>query len=283
MNCEQSKFELTQFLAPFARAVEADIELWIADDSVPEELANGMRYCVEGGKRFRPALVCLSAAAAGAPENDELVRRAAASVELVHAYSLIHDDLPCMDDDETRRGRPTAHVRYGEAMAILIGDALLTRAMGLLAESADPRAAGLVAELCLGAGPSGMVAGQVADMDLCSIADGMEGIEYIHRRKTAALIRAAARMGAVAAGAGRKLIDMLGNYAEKLGMAFQVFDDLLDESDSEKRSCLAQLGPDEARSLGRRLTDEAESIIQPLGDEASGLKKLAEMLVNRGY
>jgi len=283
MSSNITETTLEQILAPFSKRVEADIATWLVEPSVPDQLAEGMRYCVEDGKRLRPALVYLSALAAGGNDEDILVRRAAVAVELVHVYSLVHDDLPSMDNDITRRGKPTAHVKYGEAMAILIGDGLLTRAMGLLAESGHPSSHLLVAELAASAGASGMVAGQVADMDLCTIPDGREGVEYIIVRKTAALIQAASRMGAIAAGGDDSVLDALGEFALKMGMAFQVFDDLLDKDEEEDRSIVAEIGMEEAIIFGEKLTTEALSAVTPLGYRADTLKQLATLLVNRKY
>jgi len=139
--------DLKELLRPYARQCEEDLASWLVEAGTPEPLAEAMRYCVlGGGKRLRPALACMAAEAVGDGSPDELARRCGAAVELVHCYSLVHDDLPAMDDDALRRGKPTAHVRFGEAMAILTGDALLTRAFGILAEADDPRAARLAAE-----------------------------------------------------------------------------------------------------------------------------------------
>ena len=198
--------KLGLMLAPYARKVESDLQLWLVDDGVPVSLAEAMHYCVlGGGKRLRPALVYLAAEAAGGSEDDEHVRRSAAAIEMVHTYSLVHDDLPAMDDDSLRRGRPTAHVKFGQAMAILAGDALLTRAFGVLAEGpAGGPVAELTGELASAAGAAGMIAGQVADMALCEVPAGLDGLQYIHMRKTAALIRSAARMGAICQAAPRR-------------------------------------------------------------------------------
>jgi len=286
---------LTALLAPHAERLEVDLADWLVPPETPASLAEGMRYCVSGGKRLRPAIVSLSARAAGGRETDEPVRRSAVAVELVHVYSLVHDDLPVMDDDKLRRGRATAHVRFGPAMAILIGDALLTRAFGVLAEGSVPLAARLAAELARAAGAAGMVAGQVADMDLCDVPAGFEGLQYIHRRKTAALLRASARMGAWAVGADPRALRAVGEYAEKLGLAFQLIDDVLDatgtakqlgktpgkDAPAGKRTYLAEVGGDEAHRLGRRLTDEAVEALGPLGPAGEPLRDLARLLAER--
>jgi farnesyl diphosphate synthase len=226
-----------------------------------------------------------------------LARRAAAAVELTHAYSLVHDDLPAMDNDTLRRGRPTAHVQFGQAMAILAGDALLTRSLGLLAESSDPLAARLTAELATAAGPAGMIAGQVADMDLCPVGPGIEGIQYIHSRKTAAMIRCSVRLGALCAGAGPEPLADLSEYGQQLGLAFQLEDDLLDatapasamgktpgkDAASGKRTALSQVGLEAAQSLAAELTRRAEAALAPLGDRGAELLALAQRLTGRNH
>jgi len=287
---------LSDLLAPHAARVERDLEAWIVEPDVPQTLAEAMRYCVlGGGKRLRPGLVFLSAEAAGGRAAAPCARRCAVAVELVHCYSLVHDDLPAMDDDSLRRGRPTAHVRFGEAMAILVGDALLTRAFGLLAETDPPVARRLLAELAAGAGPAGMIAGQVADMDLCPVPDGLEGLRYIHLHKTAALIRAAARMGAIGAGAPAPVLEAISEYARSLGLVFQLVDDLLDvigeaaelgktagkDAARGKRTHAAEVGLEEARRLAERLTGEAVEALGPLGRRGVRLRRLAELLVER--
>jgi len=275
--------------------VEADIDLWLVPPAVPETLAEGMRYCIAGGKRLRPALVMLSAQAAGGSVEEEMVRRCAVALEMVHVYSLVHDDLPAMDDDALRRGRPTAHVKFGEAMAILIGDALLTRAFGVLAETDSPIAARLVMELSRAAGAEGMVAGQVADMDLCDLPAGLEGLRYIHRNKTAAMIRAATRMGAIAAGANEDTVAALSEYAEQMGLAFQLFDDVLDvtstaeklgktpgkDAQAGKRTHVTEVGLAEATRLGEAMTAAAKNALAPLGVTGSTLVTLADLLTRR--
>ena len=279
-----------------ARRARADLERWCAPPEAPAELSEAMRYCVLGaGKRLRPALAYFAAEAVGGEADEEPVRRCAAAVELVHCYSLVHDDLPAMDDDALRRGRPTAHVRFGEAMAILAGDALLTRAFALLGAIGDPPAGRLLAELAAAAGPAGMIAGQVADMKLCPAPDGAAGLEYIHRRKTAALIRAPLRMGALCAGAEPGQLEAVSKYADAVGLAYQVFDDVLDavgtaedlgktpgkDRQARKRTYVAELGLDGAERRGEELTAEAVAALEPLGEAGRTLATLAGLLAER--
>jgi len=288
---------LPDLLSPYARRAQRAIERLLIRDGVPPELAEAMRYCaLGGGKRIRPAVVYMSAEASG-PADEELIDRAAAAVELVHCYSLVHDDLPAMDDDALRRGRPTAHVKFGQAMAILAGDALLTRAMGLLGEANDGRAGRLVMELAAGAGPAGMIAGQAADMGLCAEADGIEGFRFISLCKTAALIRAAARMGAICAGAHDVTLQALDAYAESVGLAFQVIDDILDvtgreevigktpgkDASADKNTVVARMGLTAARDLAAELTARAVEALAPLGDGARKLAQLADLLGRRTH
>jgi geranylgeranyl pyrophosphate synthase len=182
-------------------------------------------------------------------------------------------------------------------MAILAGDALLTRSLGLLAESSEPLAARLAAELAAAAGPAGMIAGQVADMDLCPVGPGIEGIQYIHSRKTAAMIRCAVRMGALCAGAEPQVLADLSEYGQQLGLAFQLVDDLLDatapasamgktpgkDAASGKRTALSQVGLEAAQSLAAELTHRAVAALAPLGDRGAELLTLAQRLTGRNH
>jgi len=289
---------LARLLAPQARRIESDLERWLVEPGSPAAVAEAMRYCVlGGGKRLRPALVQLAAEAIGTGDGGEMARRAGVAVELVHCYSLVHDDLPAMDDDTLRRGRPTAHVRFGEAMAILAGDALLTRAFGVLAESDDPKAARLSGELACAAGSGGMIAGQAADMDLCEVPEGPEGLRYTHLRKTAALLRAAARMGAICSDGSPGELKVLSKYAENLGLAFQLVDDVLDvtgdvgnlgktpgkDAGAGKRTYASQLGLEQTAALATELTREAVEALSPLGERGATLCRLAELLHDRRH
>ena len=289
---------LAELLSPCAARAEADLRRWLVEPDTPPALAEAMQYCVlGGGKRLRPALVYLSAKAVGGDADSDAVGRAAVAVEAVHCYSLVHDDLPAMDDDTLRRGRPTAHVKFGEAMAILVGDALLTRAFGLLAQAPEGLAGPLAAELARGAGPAGMIAGQAADMHLCDVPEGLEGVQFIHLRKTAALLRAATRMGAIAGGVSPEALDALGRYGESLGLAFQLVDDLLDvtadaaqlgktpgkDARDGKRTLADELGLQRMADLGRQHTQEALDALGPLGSAGQTLCRLAELLTDRTH
>jgi geranylgeranyl pyrophosphate synthase len=290
--------ELADLLAPLAVLTEQGLDYWLLEPGVPPELGDAMRYCaLNGGKRLRPALVLLTAQALGDDVQDELLHRASVALELVHSYSLVHDDLPGMDNDVLRRGVPTAHVQFGEAMAILVGDALLTRAFALLAELDDPRSPRLIMELGHAAGGSGMIAGQAADMDLCVLPEGLEGLEYVHRNKTGALIRAAVRMGAISAGADDATLEALSEYGMLVGLAFQGVDDLLDatgdaatlgktpgkDTRDGRPSLASLLGVDGAAQAVREMSAAANAAIEPLGEAGQTLRRLANLLAERTY
>ena len=298
MNETEKIVSVAELLAPLAERIERHLERWVVEDGTPEELAEAMRYCVlGGGKRLRPALVHLVAEATGLAKESEPADRAGVAVELIHCCSLVHDDLPAMDNDVLRRGRPTAHVKFGEAMAILVGDALLTRAFGVLGGCPPALAGPLSAELAAAAGSAGMVAGQVADMQLCPVPPGAEGLRFIQLRKTAAMIRGAARMGAICAGAAREVLDSMGRYGEALGLAFQVHDDLLDatanakvlgktpgkDAAGGKRTYVTGMGLERAKALGEELTAQAVSAASPLGSRAEKLVLLARALAARTH
>jgi geranylgeranyl diphosphate synthase type II len=256
-----------------------------------------MRYSVlGGGKRLRPVLALMAAEACGADRAEALP--AACALEMVHTYSLIHDDLPAMDDDDLRRGRPTCHKAFDEATAILAGDALLTLAFEVIAKHIEsPRAvAACVRALAEGAGPLGMVGGQMADLQAEGQNDGtVDALEAIHRRKTGALLRASLRMGAAVAGVPEPIARALDSYGRAVGLAFQIVDDLLDvggdevkmgkrvkkDSDHGKWTYPSFLGVAGSRERARQLADEAIAAIEPLGDRGARLRALALALLER--
>jgi len=258
-------------------------------------LAEAMRYSVfAGGKRFRPALVLLASGLCGGARDDALPP--ACAVELVHTYSLIHDDLPAMDDDDFRRGRPSCHRAFDEATAILAGDALLTLAFEILAQPpGGTRAAALVAELARGAGAAGMLAGQMADMLFQGAEPTPEAVDFIHRHKTAALIAASLRLGAIAADATPAATDRLGRFGTALGLAFQIADDALDvqatsgqlgktagkDAASGKVTYPAVFGLAPSRRRARELVEEAVAELDPFGPAADLLRDIARYVVER--
>ncbi len=263
----------------------------------PARLAAAMRYSVmAGGKRLRPVLCLLAAEAAGGDPSAALP--AACALEMVHTYSLIHDDLPAMDDDDLRRGRPTCHKAFDEATAVLAGDALLTLAFEVIAARTHPAeaVARCVVALAEAAGPAGMVGGQMADLQAEGRTDGSpETLEAIHRRKTGALIRASLRMGGHAVGASTDQIAALDRYGAAVGLAFQIVDDLLDVQGDEsklgkrvgKDSGLGKwtypgfLGVEGSRLRARQLADEAVAALAPFGSRGDRLRALAVDLLER--
>lgn len=281
------------------RHIEAALDrfLPVGDESCPPRLAEAMRYSVQaGGKRLRPVLCLLAAEACGGDIKPALP--AACALELVHTYSLIHDDLPAMDDDDLRRGQPTCHKAFDEATAILAGDGLLTLAFEIIARYTTPSeaAAKCVRALAEGAGPAGMVGGQMADLEAESRTDAtLEALEVIHRRKTGALLRAALRMGGIVAGAPEPILEALDRYGRAVGLAFQIIDDLLDVQGDEnklgkrvrKDSSLgkwtypALLGLDGSRAQARQLAEEAVAALEPLGARADRLRTIAWDLLER--
>jgi geranylgeranyl diphosphate synthase type II len=298
---------------------------------LPASLLEAMRYSLLApGKRLRPLLVILAAEACGGIADKETRRQgegetesedsfslspclpfslslnpwpAACAVEMIHAYSLIHDDLPAMDDDDLRRGQPTCHKKFGEALAILAGDALLTMAFQVLAGGyPDRTASSCCRELAAAAGAAGMVGGQVDDLAWEQGGErNLEGLEYLHMRKTGALIRASLRLGALAAYAHHpsapppELLQRLDGYGRCLGLAFQIVDDLLDvEGDAEqtgkrvgkdaargKLTYPGFLGVAESRHRAERLGREAREYLEPLGANAARLRALVDFVLKR--
>ena len=263
----------------------------------PPRLAEAMRYSVlAGGKRLRPALALMAAEACGA--DPAVALPAACALEMVHTYSLVHDDLPSMDDDDLRRGRPTCHKAFDEATAVLAGDGLLTLAFEVLAAHVRPPEAAIrcVRELAEASGPAGMVGGQMADLLAEGRTDGdATALEAIHRRKTGALLRAALRLGGISAGADADTVAALDTYGQGVGLAFQIVDDLLDVQGDEaklgkrvnKDSALGKwtypgfLGVEGSRERARQVVGDAVAALAPLGDRGARLRALAWDLLER--
>jgi geranylgeranyl diphosphate synthase, type II len=290
---------LRHYLDEQQRLIDAELARQVpSEDTPPETLHRAMRYSLfAGGKRLRPIL-CMEAARAVSGSADG-VETAACALELVHTYSLIHDDLPALDNDDLRRGRPTCHKVFGEAMAILAGDALLTLAFQVLSgiESVDDgRKVRMVLELATAAGtPGGMVAGQVADLEGEGKAPDSDLLETIHRAKTGALLRASLRIGAIYAGADDSQFLALSRYGEHVGLAFQIVDDLLDvEASSEalgktpgkdaaqhKITFPAVHGIEESRRMAESQREAARAAMTVFGGSAGRLKELADLIVHR--
>ncbi len=265
-------------------------------DEPPADLHAAMRHAVlAGGKRLRPIL-CLAAADAASDRRPFAAAKtlapaalhAAVAVECLHAYTLVHDDLPAMDDDAWRRGQPTCHVKFGEALAILAGDALQALAFETAARCGAPGrggAAALTAELGRAAGSRGVVGGQAADIAAPRPCDA-DRLAFIHLHKTADLFCAACRMGGLAVGAARRRVDALGEYGRQLGLAFQLTDDLLDAAPAPERdepSCLDVYAPEEARERAAETTRLAIGAAREVGGAAAiaPLVAVAQSLVHR--
>lgn len=249
-----------------------------------------------GGKRLRPLLVYLAGQALGADDN--ALDAPAAAVELIHAYSLIHDDLPAMDDDDLRRGQPTVHKAFDEATAILAGDALQALAFEVIASTGHPRLGALIQTLAAGAGRDGMVAGQALDMAAVGQSIDATALATMHAHKTGALIEAAVRLGGLTAVAEHDpRLEALARYARAIGLAFQVHDDVLDvtgdsttlgkaagaDAARDKPTYPGLLGLDGARHKARGLVDDAVAELAPLGERAAPLAELAQYIIERDH
>ena len=284
--------DVHEFLKAKAGRTESALERYVAGwENVPATLLGAIRYSLfAGGKRLRPAL------ALGAAEivlgDDTPALPVACALEMIHTYSLIHDDLPAMDDDDLRRGQPTCHKVFGEATAILAGDGLLTMAFGAAAETGSTS---IVRELALAAGVGGMVGGQQVDLASEGKRLNLEALQAIHHAKTGALIRAAARCGAMAAGGGEAAVSALTDYGTHLGLAFQITDDILDVTGAEsvmgkragsdesrqKSTYPALVGLEASRRLALDAVEAAVASLGAFGGAADPFRNLARYLVDR--
>ncbi|MBU4201265.1 MAG: polyprenyl synthetase family protein [Kiritimatiellae bacterium] len=286
---------LSVYLERYTKRIQTALDAQIPGETTPPaDLHKAMRYSIfAGGKRLRPIL-CLAAAEVIGGDTAPAILPAIA-LEALHTYTLIHDDLPAMDNDELRRGKPTCHVVFGEATAILAGDALLTLAFEWLAQTQAPppyHPNQLSLELARAAGSLGVIGGQVEDLQAEGQPPNAERMEAIHRRKTGALLRASVRMGGIAAGAAHPALDALTGYGEKVGLAFQIMDDILNETSSAralgksahtdrrhgKMTYVAVHGLDAARRRVAQLTKEAIAAIQTLQGSIEPLAVLAQSM-----
>ena len=288
------------YLDQCRQQVDRELDRCLARHATSERLQETMRYSVlGGGKRVRPALCMAAARAMGSDESTALAP--ACALELIHAYSLVHDDLPAMDDDDLRRGRPTAHIAFDEASAILAGDALQTLAFALLSDApalSDRQRVTMISELARASGHQGMVGGQAIDLESVGRQLSVAQLETMHRHKTGALIEASVRLGALTSETVTECqLSNLTDYASALGLAFQVQDDLLDiEGDTEvigkrqgsdaaraKPTYPALLGIEGARQHLARLLDEALSALESFDSEADTLRAMADYVVARSH
>jgi len=289
--------ELSVWLEECRVWVEEELERFTADGGLgwPEKLRAAMRYPLFcGGKRLRPALVRLFCEESGGRVADAV--RPAVAIEMIHTYSLVHDDLPCMDDDDLRRGKPTCHRVYVEALAVLAGDALLTEALALLA-AAPSHAAELCRALAVAAGAGGMVGGQVLDLSTPGTGVGLAAVQELHGKKTGALLGAACELGVIAAGGSLDRRAGAEEYSLALGLLFQAVDDILDvtgdagtlgktpgkDEDLGRATTIAALGLDGAREEAERLATRARRIARRIGfgEESLPLQLVERMLARR--
>ena len=283
--------------------VDAALDVFLPLDQDPTQLRDAMRYSLfNGGKRVRPTLAYASALAISADAlntHGELLNRVACALESLHSYSLVHDDLPAMDDDDLRRGKPTCHIAFNQATAILAGDALQTFAFELLSEAETVDATiqiALIRQLANAAGVHGMVLGQAIDLAAVDKTIDLAQLENMHRHKTGALIRASVSMGATALGASAEQLNALDIYAAAIGLAFQVQDDILDViADTEtlgkqqgadiarnKPTYVALLGLEGARAKAQELHQQALAALNEFGDNADYLRALSAYIIERG-
>lgn len=286
--------DLKEYIKKVSAATDAALEkLLPAESTYPESIHKLMRYSTfAGGKRIRPCLLMATHEACGGKFENTKAINTASAIEMLHTFSLIHDDLPCMDDDDFRRGKPTAHKAFNEALAVLGGDALCIASFEILAQQGR---VDIVHEIAVALGTNGMLGGQVVDIESEGKIVTREIVEYIHNKKTAALICASVRIGALLADVSKEALDKLTSYGNHIGLAFQVVDDILDEesttetlgkdagSDREKGKATfpSVVGMAESKLYARKLVDQAWNDIAFLGDKGAILHDLAEYIITR--
>jgi len=291
---------LKQYLAQQQKRIDAALQRYLPKASTkPKTIHEAMRYSVfAGGKRLRPVLTLAAAEACGGDIEDALA--AGCAVECIHTYSLVHDDLPCMDDDDLRRGRPTSHKVYGEGIAVLAGDALLTIGFDILAQAQPVRrypGTALIRELATAAGSRWLIAGQVMDLEGEGRKVTANELKFIHRAKTAALLTTALRLGGMSVNAQEEEVEALTEFGQALGLAFQVIDDILDVTQTTaklgktagkdvaatKATYPAIFGLEKSRAEAHRLTKAAHDALEAFGPRGQRLRELADYLLQREY
>jgi len=286
--------QLKDYLEKCSKAVEEALdEILPKDTQYPQTIHKLMRYSTfAGGKRIRPALVFAANEACGGKFANKNACLAGSAIEMLHTFSLIHDDLPCMDDDDLRRGRPTAHKVFGEGIAVLGGDALAIFAYEIMARIGNVK---IIEEISKALGTNGMIGGQVVDIESEGKKVGIETVEYIHKNKTAALLRASVIIGALIADADEKTLAALSEYGDAVGLAFQVVDDVLDiistteelgkdagsDAENEKATYPAVVGLEKSKEYAKELTAKAKKAILHFGERAQTLEKIADYLESR--
>ena len=290
--------DLKKYLNDRKSWVEAALTRSTCDESIPESLRNSMNYSLEaGGKRVRPVLVFAGAEAVGGTADS--VMSAAVAMEMIHTFSLIHDDLPAMDDDSLRRGKPTNHKVFGDAIAILAGDGLLAEAFYVLADSKGVRDTKLlldtIRDIAWATGGRGMTGGQVIDIDSTDKQIGEAQLTKLHLMKTGALLKTSVMAGARLAGANEEQLALFGKYGESVGLAFQIADDILDiegdeallgkdigsDEGNSKSTYPAIIGLDASKRQATALMDQAIAAVKPFGAAAEPLELIAKYIVER--
>jgi len=293
-----SVFQFQEWLSAHSTRTESALEsLLDSDQTTPKRLHEAMRYAAKGGgKRIRPLLVYAAGSLGGA--KAEALDAAAVAIECIHAYSLVHDDLPCMDDDDLRRGRPTVHKTYDEATALLVCDALQTRAFEVLAKAQceiDVRLL-MISSLAAASGSRGMAGGKAIDLDSVGKKLDLVGLKQMHAMKTGALLSCAVQLGGIAAHLNPTQMTCLKNYSQALGLAFQIVDDVLDatadsqtlgktagkDAANDKPTYVTLMGLDYAQKQAKQLQAEAIASLEIFGSKAHALQDLALLVVSRG-
>jgi len=291
-------FQFQEWLSAHSTRTESALDALLdSDQTTPSRLHAAMRYAAQGGgKRIRPLLVYAAGSLGDA--KAAALDAAAVAIECIHAYSLVHDDLPCMDNDDLRRGRPTVHKAYDEATALLVGDALQTRAFEILANAqceVDVRLA-MIGALAVASGARGMAGGQAIDLDSVGKKLDLAGLKQMHAMKTGALLSCAVELGGIAAHLNPTQMTCLNNYSEALGLAFQIVDDVLDatadsqtlgktagkDAANDKPTYVTLMGLDYAQKQAKQLQAEAIASLEIFGSKAQALQDLALLVVNRG-
>jgi geranylgeranyl diphosphate synthase type II len=290
--------ELKPYLAAKRDAVDRGLDAFLPKETeMPATLHKAMRYSLfAGGKRLRPILCLAACEAVGG--DDQSAMRLACAIELIHTYSLVHDDLPCMDDDDWRRGRPTCHKVFGEGIAVLAGDALLTLAFEVAAKTKASKtftSAEMLFELARASGSLWLIAGQVMDLEAEGQPLNVEQLRAIHERKTAALLGASVRLGAMAGGATKEQMTAITTFGRSIGLAFQIIDDILDvtatkeemgksvraDAKHDKATYPKILGLEKSRQEAKRLTDEALAALKIFDAKAEPLQQIATYMLAR--
>ena len=274
---------LQSYLSEKCRLIDETLERYLPpEDRFPEVIYRAMRYGVlNGGKRIRPVLMLAACEAVGG--DQQKILPAACAIEFIHAFSLIHDDLPALDNDDLRRGKPASHKVFGEAIALLAGDALLTLAFETITKAEAPSELLLkaTARIASAAGIGGMIAGQVADI----ISEGKqvepETLQFIHRNKTGALIQASVYCGGLLGGGNQEQLQALDLYGEKIGLAFQIADDILDIGEEAKATYPGLHGLEKSRELAEQAVDEAVTALSDFDEKTDPLRAIARFIIER--